>query len=178
MNNFRTYQDNLPPTDPELQKVKNEQNVQSVPKPVSRQNSESRHTKTLTDSQVLPVGKLNNSLKMSKEEITANKTPNIKHKKAEKLTSLNDFTYPHPFSKSVKNKPASRNESMYAPNEEKNTSSKHSESLTDKFIRQSQDFSRKEQKKNDFSTLSFNSRKKKQSRDLKESVSAPHGDFM
>lgn len=77
----------------------------------------------------------------------------------------------------------SRNYSIYSPAEDRSPNEADSNSLTDKFIRRSIDFNKKKTdfvdrrtNKNsiiqpNFATLSFNSRRANQNRDLKESVS-------
>jgi hypothetical protein len=158
----------------------------------NRQSEDSRISKTtFNEVQLRPIKRLNHSLKDANlENIT--KTPIItKNSKMEGLTSINQFSSHEHISKSAKHKQGilmiksngSRNHSIFSPSEDKAQVEKHSETITDKFIRKSNDFIMKkydgqaqnlsEHKHNkiDFATLSFNSRKRQKDNELKESVS-------
>lgn len=158
----------------------------------NRQSEDSRLSKTtFNEVQLRPIKRLNHSLKDANLE-NVTKTPVItKNSKMEGLTSINQFASHDHNSKSAKHKQGilmiksngSRNHSIFSPSEEKGQVDKNSETITDKFIRKSNDFIMKkyegqaqnlsEHKPNkiDFATLSFNSRKMQKDNELKESVS-------
>lgn len=157
---------------------------------LGRRNTSNDERTSLNGVRLYQVQKMNHSLKDARtDKIT--KTPNIsKNSKIEGLTNFNNFSYNEQMSRTSKNRPGvikmknhgTRNTNMSGMNR-LGASEKNPESLTDKFMRQSEEFGRKRPMMNsksvsktknhrlDFGSLSINSRRKNKNRDLKEGVS-------
>lgn len=147
----------------------------------NRRSEDGRHIKssTLNEKQLMPIKRMNNSLKDANIEL-ATKTPIIhKNPKFESINPLSHKSRGNTFHDSMKHKKgvlmmknqASRNYSLYSPVEDKSPGTKHSDNLADKFMKRSNEFKRKNNNKPDFATLSFNAKRGEHNRDLKESVS-------
>lgn len=136
------------------------------------------------------VRKMNHSLKDAKAD-KLTKTPSLmKNSKIEGLSNLNNVSYNESLSRSVKHKPGvikmknqgSRNSTINGT-QKMGLTEKHHESLTDKFMRKSEEFNSKRHQFNskslsksknhklDFGSLSINSRRKNKNKDTKDSVS-------
>lgn len=161
----------------------------------NRLSEDGRHIKssTLNERQLLPIKRLNHSLKDANIENTVRTPILTKNNKTSDLWKVTEIEKPSliknndVYSKAntfMTDNKGSRNHSIYSPVEERSPNEIDSNSLTDKFIRRSIDFNKKKTdfidrrtNKNsiiqpNFATLSFNSRRANQNRDLKESVSS------
>eukprot|EP00344_Euplotes_crassus_P001662 CAMPEP_0196997406 /NCGR_PEP_ID=MMETSP1380-20130617/3024_1 /TAXON_ID=5936 /ORGANISM="Euplotes crassus, Strain CT5" /LENGTH=365 /DNA_ID=CAMNT_0042413627 /DNA_START=837 /DNA_END=1936 /DNA_ORIENTATION=- len=155
-----------------------------------RQRNTSNDERNLQDGvKLYQVKKMNNSLKDAKAE-KLNKTPSLmKNSKLEGLSHLDNFSYNDGLSKSAKHKPGiikmknqgSRNSTIHSTHK-MGLTDKHHESLTDKFMRKSEEFNNKraqinskslsksKNQKLDFGSLSINSRRKNKNKDTKDSL--------
>lgn len=158
-----------------------------------RLNEERKHIKssTLNEKQLMPIKRLNHSLRDAKLEVE-HKTPVVtRNPKLEDLHSLvigntnESFSGPHKHQKGtlVLKSQGSRNHSLFSPAEDKTSIKPHPESITDKYMQrpserdqedsesQRMSYNKIRPQRPDFATLSFNSKRANQNRDLKESVS-------